>query len=136
VNQSDEYDWDMLASEIEECPTSYVESEYQLCLKEAVDHFEDWVIYKRDLPSAKLVKRKKLAEIVRTYQEDRDAKIIPILSGYQTMKLDKGKVVEPYKENCENHEDEMEREWAKANGIIDDFDNESFEDIRDDIDTL
>jgi hypothetical protein len=126
----------MLASEIEECPTSYVESEYQLCLKEAVDHFEDWVIYKRDLPSAKLVKRKELAEIVRTYQEDRDAEIIPEPSGYQTMKLDKGKAVEPYKKNCENHEDEMEREWAKANGIVDDFDDESFEDIRDDIDTL
>jgi hypothetical protein len=81
----------------------------------------------------KSVTGKELVKILEVYQENKNAEIIPEPSGYQTMKLDKGKIPETHKEDCE---DEMEREWAAANGIIDDFDDEGFENIRDDIDTL
>ncbi|PKK60743.1 hypothetical protein RhiirC2_792879 [Rhizophagus irregularis] len=44
------------------------------------------------------------------------------------MKLDKGKAVEPRREDYE-----MECEWEKANGIVDEFDDEGFENICEDL---
>jgi hypothetical protein len=94
VDELDEYDWDILATEVAECPTSFIEGEYLYYFIKAVDKFKDWIVYNRNLPSGKTVERKELAEIIRVYQEDRDAEIVPALSGYQTMKLDKGKAKE------------------------------------------
>ncbi|PKY61790.1 hypothetical protein RhiirA4_487272, partial [Rhizophagus irregularis] len=46
---SDEYDWEILAFEVEECPT-YIEDEYQYYLREVVDRFKDWIEYNGDSP--------------------------------------------------------------------------------------
>jgi hypothetical protein len=43
------------------------------------------VVYNKNLPSGRMVKRKELAEIIRAYQEDQNAEIVPAPSGYQTM---------------------------------------------------
>ncbi|CAB4403520.1 unnamed protein product [Rhizophagus irregularis] len=56
---SDEYDWDILAFEVEECPTTRIEDEYQYYLREVVDRFKDWIEYNGDLPKAP--SRKELA---------------------------------------------------------------------------
>jgi hypothetical protein len=93
-----------------------MEGEYQYYFIEAVDRFKDWVIYNRNLPSCRTVERKELAEIVRAYREDRDAEIVPVPSGYQTLKLDKGKAKEDPKKT------EMEREWEEAHGLVEEFD--------------
>ncbi|PKY58942.1 hypothetical protein RhiirA4_430074, partial [Rhizophagus irregularis] len=84
---SDEYDWDILAFEVEECPTTRIENEYQYYLREVVDRFKDWVEYNGDLPKAS--SRKELADLIRVYKEDRDAEIIPTPSGCETMKMNK-----------------------------------------------
>ncbi|GBC12205.2 poxvirus D5 protein [Rhizophagus irregularis DAOM 181602=DAOM 197198] len=47
---SDEYDWEILAFEIEECPTTRIEDEYQYYLMEVVDRFKDWIEYNGYLP--------------------------------------------------------------------------------------
>ncbi|GET50431.1 poxvirus D5 protein [Rhizophagus irregularis DAOM 181602=DAOM 197198] len=47
---SDEYDWEILAFEIEECPTTRIEDEYQYYLIEVVDRFKDWIEYNGYLP--------------------------------------------------------------------------------------
>ncbi|CAB4404753.1 unnamed protein product [Rhizophagus irregularis] len=73
-DESDEYDWDILAFEVEECPT-YVKDEYQYYLREVVDRFKDWIEYNGDLPKASSCKE--LADIIRAYKEDRNAEIIP-----------------------------------------------------------
>jgi hypothetical protein len=82
VDESDEYDWDILATEVAECPTSFIEGEYLYYFIKAVDKFKDWVVYNRNLPSGRMVEHKELAEIIRAYQEDQDAKIVPVPSGY------------------------------------------------------
>ncbi|RGB24239.1 hypothetical protein C1646_773367 [Rhizophagus diaphanus] len=98
---------------------------------EAINYFKDWVKYTKDLPVGKLVTGKELVKILKTYQENKNAEIILVPSSYQTIKLDKGKAVEPC---IENHE--MEREWEKANGIVDEFDDEGFENICEDLSTF
>ncbi|GBC17055.2 hypothetical protein GLOIN_2v1880406 [Rhizophagus irregularis DAOM 181602=DAOM 197198] len=89
---SDEYDWDILAFEIEECPITRVEDKYQYYLREVVNRFKDWIKYNGNLP--KTPSRKELADIIRIYKENRDAKIIPTPSGYETLRTDKGKARE------------------------------------------
>ncbi|GBC21610.2 hypothetical protein RIR_jg24682.t1 [Rhizophagus irregularis DAOM 181602=DAOM 197198] len=42
---SDDYDWEILAFEVEECPTTRIEDDYQYYLREVVDHFKDWIEY-------------------------------------------------------------------------------------------
>ncbi|RGB33690.1 hypothetical protein C1646_761455, partial [Rhizophagus diaphanus] len=84
-----------------------------------------------NLPVGKLVTGKELVKILEAYQENKNAEIIPVPSGYQTMKLNKSKAVEPRIEDYE-----MEREWEKANGIIDKFDDEGFENICEDLGTF
>ncbi|PKY59737.1 hypothetical protein RhiirA4_430635, partial [Rhizophagus irregularis] len=118
---SDEYDWDILAFEVEECPI-YVEDEYQYYLREVVDRFKDWIEYNGDL--SKAPSRKELADIIRAYKEDHDAEIIPTPSGCKTMRLNKGKVQEIPEERPKT---DMECQWEAANGIIDDWDEEDTE---------
>ncbi|GBC53069.2 hypothetical protein GLOIN_2v1877063 [Rhizophagus irregularis DAOM 181602=DAOM 197198] len=86
---SDEYDWEILAFEVEECPTTCIENKYQYYLREVVDHFKDWIEYNGNLP--KTSSRKELTDLIRAYKENRNAEIIPTLSGYETMRADKGK---------------------------------------------
>ncbi|UZO22411.1 uncharacterized protein OCT59_014774 [Rhizophagus irregularis] len=88
-NASDEYDWEILAFEVEECLTTRIEDEYQYYFKEVVDHFKDWIEYNENSP--KTPSRKELANLIRVYKEDRDAEIIPTTSGYETIKMNKGK---------------------------------------------
>ncbi|GET66181.1 highly derived D5-like helicase-primase [Rhizophagus irregularis DAOM 181602=DAOM 197198] len=88
-NTSDKYDWEILAFEVEECPTTRIEDEYQYYLKEVVDRFKDWIEYNGYLP--KTPSRKELADLIRIYKENRNAEIIPTPSGYETMRADKGK---------------------------------------------
>ncbi|CAB4441463.1 unnamed protein product [Rhizophagus irregularis] len=113
---SDEYDWDILAFEVEESPTTRIEDEYQYYLREVVDCFKDWVEYNGD--SQKAPSRKELADLIRVYKEDRNAEIIPTPSGCETMKMNKGKAREIPEELPKT---DMEREWEAANGIIDEF---------------
>ncbi|GET57266.1 poxvirus D5 protein [Rhizophagus irregularis DAOM 181602=DAOM 197198] len=47
---SDDYDWEILTFEVEECPTTRIEDEYQYYLKEVVDRFKDWIEYNGYLP--------------------------------------------------------------------------------------
>ncbi|GET56823.1 poxvirus D5 protein [Rhizophagus irregularis DAOM 181602=DAOM 197198] len=119
---SDEYDWEILAFEIEECPTTRIEDEYQYYLMEVVDRFKDWIEYNGYLP--KIPSRKELADLIRIYKENRNAEIIPTPSGYETMRADKGKAREIPEERPKTN---MEREWEAANGIIDEFDDEYFD---------
>jgi hypothetical protein len=77
VDESNKYDWNILATEVAECLTSFIEGKYLYYFIKAVDKFKDWVVYNRNLPSGKTVKCKELAEIIRAYCEDRDAEIIP-----------------------------------------------------------
>ncbi|CAB4429331.1 unnamed protein product [Rhizophagus irregularis] len=88
-DESDEYDWDILAFEVEECPTTRIEDEYH---------------------------RKELADIIRAYKEDRNAEIIPTPSGCKTMKMNKGKAREIPEELPKT---DIEREWEAANGYVD-----------------
>ncbi|GET66062.1 hypothetical protein GLOIN_2v1849173 [Rhizophagus irregularis DAOM 181602=DAOM 197198] len=125
---SDEYDWEILAFEIEECPTTRIEDEYQYYLKEYVDRFKDWIEYNGYLP--KTPSRKELADLIRVYKDNRDAEIITTPSGYETMRADKGKVREIPEERPKT---DMEREWEAANGIIDDWDEEDTEGAINDI---
>ncbi|PKK74094.1 hypothetical protein RhiirC2_775201 [Rhizophagus irregularis] len=62
---SDEYDWDLLAFEVEEYPTLRVEDEYQYYLREVVNRFKDWIEYNGNLP--KTSSHKELADIIRVY---------------------------------------------------------------------
>ncbi|PKY46538.1 hypothetical protein RhiirA4_461426, partial [Rhizophagus irregularis] len=121
---SDEYDWEILAFEVEECPTTRIEDEYQYYLREVVDRFKDWIEYNGDL--SKTPSRKELADLIRAYKEDRNAEIIPTPSGHETMRLDKGKAREIPEERPKT---DMEREWEAANGIIDEFDDEYFDEL-------
>ncbi|GBC33503.2 highly derived D5-like helicase-primase [Rhizophagus irregularis DAOM 181602=DAOM 197198] len=125
---SDDYDWETLAFEIEECPTTRIEDEYQYYLKEVVDRFKDWIEYNGYLP--KTPSRKELADLIRIYKDNRNAKIIPTPSGYETMRADKGKAREISEERPKT---DMEREWEAANGIIDDWDEEDTEGAINDI---
>ncbi|UZO00541.1 uncharacterized protein OCT59_011664 [Rhizophagus irregularis] len=127
-NASDEYDWEILAFEVEECPTTRIEDEYQYYFREVVDHFKDWIEYNGNSP--KTPSRKELANLIRVYKEDRDAEIIPTTSGYETMKMNKGKAREIPEEHPKT---DMEREWEAANGIIDDWDEEDTEGAINDI---
>ncbi|UZO18652.1 uncharacterized protein OCT59_009964 [Rhizophagus irregularis] len=104
---SDDYDWEILAFEVEECPTTRIEDEYQYYLREVVDRFKDWIEYNGNLP--KTPSRKELADLIRIYKEDRDAEIIPTTSGYETMKMNKGKARE-IPEECPKTD--MERQWG------------------------
>ncbi|GBC37153.2 hypothetical protein RIR_jg29382.t1 [Rhizophagus irregularis DAOM 181602=DAOM 197198] len=61
----------------------------------------------------------KLADIIRAYKEDHDAKIIPTPSGYETMKIDqkdKGKAQEIPEEHPKT---DMEHQWEAANKYVD-----------------
>ncbi|GBC28591.2 hypothetical protein GLOIN_2v1877063 [Rhizophagus irregularis DAOM 181602=DAOM 197198] len=116
-NASDEYDWEILAFEVEECPTTRIEDEYQYYLREVVDRFKDWIEYNGYL--SKTPSRKELADLIRAYKEDHDAEIIPTTSGYETMKMNKGKARE-IPEECPKTE--MERQWEAANGFVDELD--------------
>ncbi|UZO18092.1 uncharacterized protein OCT59_009413 [Rhizophagus irregularis] len=107
---SDEYDWDMLVFEVEECPITRVEDKYQYYLREVVNRFKDWIEYNGNLP--KTPSCKELANIIRAYKEDHDAEIIPTPSGYETMKMNKGKAREIPEERPKT---EMERQWEAAN---------------------
>ncbi|UZO23883.1 uncharacterized protein OCT59_016212 [Rhizophagus irregularis] len=124
----DEYDWEILAFEVEECPTTRIEDEYQYYFREVVDHFKDWIEYNGNSP--KTPSRKELANLIRVYKEDHDAEIIPTTSGYETMKMNKGKAREIPEERPKT---DMEREWEAANGIIDDWDEEDTEGAINDI---
>ncbi|PKY62918.1 hypothetical protein RhiirA4_490339, partial [Rhizophagus irregularis] len=130
-DESDEYDWDILAFEVEECPIAHVEDEYQYYFREATNRFKDWVEYNGDLPKAPSCKE--FADLIRVYKEDRDAEIIPTPSGCETMRLNKGKAREIPEERPKT---DMEREWEAANGIIDEFDDEYFDEVRDMIDSI
>ncbi|PKB93583.1 hypothetical protein RhiirA5_387148, partial [Rhizophagus irregularis] len=121
---SDDYDWEILAFEVEECPTTRIEDEYQYYLREVVDRFKDWIEYNGYLP--KTPSRKELADLIRVYKDNRNAEIIPTPSGYETMRADKGKAREIPEERPKTN---MEREWEAANGIIDEFDDEYFDEI-------
>ncbi|PKY28948.1 hypothetical protein RhiirB3_445354 [Rhizophagus irregularis] len=101
---SDEYDWDILAFEIEEYPITRVEDKYQYYLREVVNRFKDWIKYNGNLP--KTPSRKELTDLIRIYKENRDAKIIPTPSGYETLRADKGKAREIPEERPKT---EMER---------------------------
>ncbi|UZO10302.1 uncharacterized protein OCT59_001893 [Rhizophagus irregularis] len=114
---SDNYDWEILAFEVEECPTTRIEDEYQYHLREVVDRFKDWIEYNGYLP--KTPSRKELADLIRAYKEDHDAEIIPTTSGYETMKMNKGKAREIPEERPKT---DMEREWEAANGFVDELD--------------
>ncbi|GET51552.1 highly derived D5-like helicase-primase [Rhizophagus irregularis DAOM 181602=DAOM 197198] len=127
-NASDEYDWEILAFEVEECPTTRIEDKYQYYFREVVDHFKDWIEYNGNSP--KTPSRKELTNLIRVYKEDRDAKIISTTSGYETMKMNKGKAREIPEERPKT---DMEREWEAANGIIDDWDEEDTEGAINDI---
>ncbi|CAB4405707.1 unnamed protein product [Rhizophagus irregularis] len=113
-DESDEFDWDILAFEVEECPTTRIEDEYQYYLREVVDRFKDWIEYNGDSP--KEPSRKELADIIRAYKEDHNAEIIPTPSGCETMKMNKGKAREIPEELPKT---DMEREWEAANGYVD-----------------
>ncbi|GBC22351.2 hypothetical protein GLOIN_2v1885550 [Rhizophagus irregularis DAOM 181602=DAOM 197198] len=89
---------------------------------EVVDHFKDWIEYNGHLP--KTPSCKKLADLIRVYKEDRDAEIIPTTSGYETMKMNKGKAREIPEERPKT---DMERKWKAANGIVDDWDEEDLD---------
>ncbi|CAB4411649.1 unnamed protein product [Rhizophagus irregularis] len=54
---------------------------------------------------------KELADLIRVYKEDHDAEIIPTSSGYETMRLDKGKAREIPEERPKT---DMECEWEAA----------------------
>ncbi|GBC13564.1 poxvirus D5 protein [Rhizophagus irregularis DAOM 181602=DAOM 197198] len=97
---SDDYDWEILAFEVEECPTTRIEDEYQYYLREVVDRFKDWIEYNGYLPKTPSHKGK-----AREIPEERP------------------------KTN-------MEREWEAANGIIDEFDDEYFDEVCDMIDSI
>ncbi|GET52805.1 D5-like helicase-primase [Rhizophagus irregularis DAOM 181602=DAOM 197198] len=125
---SDDYDWEILAFEVEECPTTRIEDEYQYYLMEVVDRFKDWIEYNGYLP--KIPSRKELADLIRIYKENRNAEIIPTPSGYETMRADKGKAREIPEERPKT---DMEREWEAANGIIDDWNEEDTEGAINDI---
>ncbi|PKY62884.1 hypothetical protein RhiirA4_490239, partial [Rhizophagus irregularis] len=126
---SDEYDWEILAFEVEECPT-YVEDEYQYYLREVVDRFKDWIEYNGNSPKAP--SRKELADLIRIYKEDRNAEIIPTPSGHETMRLDKGKAREIPEELPKT---DMEREWEAANGYVD-WDEEDLDRVCSKIDSF
>ncbi|UZO11273.1 uncharacterized protein OCT59_002844 [Rhizophagus irregularis] len=128
---SDDYDWEILAFEVEECPTTRIENEYQYYLREVVDRFKDWIEYNGNLP--KTPSRKELADLIRVYKEDRDAEIIPTTSGYETMKMNKGKAREIPEERPKT---DMEREWEAANGIVDDWDEEDLDRVCSKIDSF
>ncbi|GBC44500.1 uncharacterized protein OCT59_014448 [Rhizophagus irregularis] len=128
---SDDYDWEILAFEVEECPTTRIEDEYQYYLREVVDRFKDWIEYNGNLP--KTPSRKELADLIRVYKEDRDAEIIPTTSGYETMKMNKGKAREIPEEHPKT---DMEREWEAANGIVDDWDEEDLDRVCSKIDSF
>ncbi|GET58584.1 hypothetical protein GLOIN_2v1880406 [Rhizophagus irregularis DAOM 181602=DAOM 197198] len=125
---SDEYDWKILVFEVEECPTTRIEDEYQYYLREVVDRFKDWIEYNGNSP--KTPSRKELANLIRVYKEDRDAEIIPTTSGYETMKINKGKAREIPEERPKT---DMEHEWEAANGIIDDWNEKDTEGAINDI---
>ncbi|EXX59707.1 uncharacterized protein OCT59_015682 [Rhizophagus irregularis] len=72
---SDDYDWEILTFEVEECPTTRIEDKYQYYLKEVVDRFKDWIEYNGNLP--KTPSRKELVDLIRAYKENRNAEIIP-----------------------------------------------------------
>ncbi|CAB4415429.1 unnamed protein product [Rhizophagus irregularis] len=124
---SDEYDWEILAFEVEECPT-YIEDEYQYYLREVVDRFKDWIEYNGDSP--KEPSRKELADLIRAYKEDRNAEIIPTPSGCETMKMNKGKAREIPEELPKT---DMEREWEAANGLVGELDIDEACDMFDSI---
>ncbi|UZN99091.1 uncharacterized protein OCT59_000372 [Rhizophagus irregularis] len=128
---SDEYDWEILAFEVEECPTTRIEDEYQYYLMEVVDCFKDWIEYNGYLP--KTPSRKELADLIRVYKDNRDAEIIPTPSGYETMRADKGKAREIPEERPKT---DMEREWEAANGLIDDWDEEDLDRVCSKIDSF
>ncbi|CAB4442488.1 unnamed protein product [Rhizophagus irregularis] len=125
---SDEYDWEILAFEVEESPTTRIEDEYQYYLREVVDRFKDWIEYNGDSP--KEPSRKELADIIRVYKEDRNAKIIPTPSGCETMRLNKGKARDIPEELPKT---DMEREWEAANGLVDELDIDEACDMFDSI---
>ncbi|PKY20673.1 hypothetical protein RhiirB3_385079 [Rhizophagus irregularis] len=74
---SDEYDWEILAFEVEECLTTRIEDKYQYYFREVVDRFKDWIEYNGYL--SKTPSRKELADLIRVYKNNRDAEIIPPL---------------------------------------------------------
>ncbi|PKC00473.1 hypothetical protein RhiirA5_505168 [Rhizophagus irregularis] len=89
---SDEYNWEILAFGVEECPTTRIEDKYQYYLREVVNRFKDLIEYNGNL--SKTSSRKELANIIRIYKENCDAKIIFTSSGYETMRANKGKARE------------------------------------------
>ncbi|CAB4429844.1 unnamed protein product [Rhizophagus irregularis] len=127
-DESDEYDWDILAFEVEESPTTRIEDEYQYYLREVVDRFKNWIEYNGDSPKAP--SRKELADLIRAYKEDHDAEIIPTPSSCKTMKMNTGKAREIPEERPKT---DMEREWEAANGLVDELDIDEACDMFDSI---
>ncbi|PKB94810.1 hypothetical protein RhiirA5_437996 [Rhizophagus irregularis] len=128
---SDDYDWEILAFEVEECPTTRIEDKYQYYLREVVDRFKDWIEYNGYL--SKTPSRKELADLIRAYKENRNAEIMSTPSGYETMRADKGKAREIPEERPKT---DMEREWEAANGLIDDWDEEDLDRVCSKIDSF
>ncbi|CAB4430259.1 unnamed protein product [Rhizophagus irregularis] len=116
--------------QVEECPTTRIEDEYQYYLREVVDRFKDWIEYNGDSPKAP--SRKELADIIRAYKEDHDAEIIPTPSGCETMKMNKGMAREIPEELPKT---DMEREWEAANGYVD-WDEEDLDRMYSKIDSF
>jgi hypothetical protein len=58
---------------------------------------------------------------------------VPTPSGYQTMKLDKGKAKENQKDPKIT---EMEHEWEKAYGLVEEFNDEDIEGAYNDLSAL
>ncbi|GBC13769.2 bifunctional DNA primase/polymerase [Rhizophagus irregularis DAOM 181602=DAOM 197198] len=106
VKNSKDQVFNDLYNTVEECPTTRIEDEYH---------------------------RKELADLIRVYKEDRDAEIIPTTSGYETMKMNKGKAQEIPEERPKTN---MEREWEAANGIVDDWDEEDLDRVCSKIDSF
>ncbi|GET61814.1 hypothetical protein GLOIN_2v1885550 [Rhizophagus irregularis DAOM 181602=DAOM 197198] len=128
VKNSKDQVFNDLYNTVEECPTTCIEDEYQYYFRKIVDHFKDWIEYNGNSP--KTPSHKELANLIRVYKEDRDAEIIPTTSGYETMKMNKGKAREIPEERPKT---DMEHEWEAANGIIDDWDEEDTEGAINDI---
>jgi hypothetical protein len=142
INESDEYDWEMLATETEEYPEyEIIIGEYFKNFRIALHRFRSWVNYNKGQNIYTPIEYRVLADMIRAYQENKNAEIIPTPSGYKTMKLDKGKAREdPKVQDYEDHKNQpktkMEKEWEEAHGLVDEFGDEDFDDIRDTLDAI
>ncbi|EXX71342.1 hypothetical protein RhiirA1_474420 [Rhizophagus irregularis] len=86
----------MLVYEIEDLSEyGITPTEYYINFRVILYSFRSWVNETRGLINTfTLIKYKELADIIRAYKVNRDIKIISTPSGYETMKMNKGKVQE------------------------------------------